>query len=101
MSLRHCHQTFLRLPAVTILGVNWPFSVGCHWAATFGSTVSRSLKPGQTFRPAQKGHPAPSLLLEVTVAFHAWPRGQSHQTFRLLLGETFSGLRAPFLSGCH
>ena len=39
--------------AVTISGVRAPFSVGCHWAATRGSTVARSLNPANAFRPVQ------------------------------------------------
>ena len=59
------------------------------------------VKAGPDLPPGAEGTPRPLPAPGVTVAFHAWPRGQSHQTFRLLLGETFSGLRAPFLSGCH
>lgn len=46
--LAHCHQTLRWLPAVTICGVKLPFKVGCHCAATVGSAVARSLKPGRT-----------------------------------------------------
>jgi len=55
----HCHQTFLRLPAVTIPGVRAPLRVGCHSAAIFGSAVARSLKPASTFLFVQYGQPLP------------------------------------------
>lgn len=55
----HSHQTFFRLPAVTISGVRLPFSVGCHSAAMRGSTVARSLKPASTFLFVQYGQPVP------------------------------------------
>lgn len=61
-----CHQTFFRLPVVTICGVSVPLSVGCHSAATRGSSVARSLKPGSTLRPEQYGQPLPVVREAIT-----------------------------------
>ena len=81
--MEHCHQTFLLLPGVTISGVSAPLSDGCHCAATPGQSVSKSLKPGRTFRPAQYGQPLPSERT-CTVVCHEWPFSHVHQTFFLL-----------------
>ena len=95
----HCHQTLLLLPGVTSLGVNLPFSTGCHSAARGGFTVCRQLS-SHTARPAQQGHPLPLFLLEI-VAFHSWPLPQIHQAFLSEFGVTSIGVNRPFLVGCH
>ncbi len=97
--LTHCHQTLLRLPGVTSLGVSLPFFTGCHSAAREGFRVSRQLS-SHTARPAQYGHPLPLFLLEI-VAFHSWPLPQIHQAFLSEFGVTSSGVKRPFFVGCH
>ena len=48
----------------------------------------------------QNGQPVPRVL-SFTTAFHSCPRLHLHQTFLLLPGVTWSGVKSPFLVGCH
>ena len=52
------HHTNLLLPAVILLGVNFPFFTGCHSCASSGYSVLRSLYLGHTFCPIKYGHPS-------------------------------------------
>ena len=54
----------------------------------------------QCFTLAQKGHPLPRSLLSI-VASHSCPHSPNHQTFFPECGLTISGVRVPFLVGCH
>ena len=47
------HQTFLVEYGRIISGVSLPFMVGCHFVATSGNFVARSLKPFSNFCPEQ------------------------------------------------
>mgnify|MGYP000163994202 CR=1 FL=1 len=49
------HHTFRWLPGSTSLGVSAPFLVGCHWAASSGHSVAKSVSPGHAMTPLQKG----------------------------------------------
>lgn len=75
--------------------------VGCHWAAISGYFVARSLKPGSTFLLAQYGQPPLRWVRVETTAWYSCPLSQIHQTLRLLAGAIWSGVRVPFLLGCH
>ena len=78
------HHTFRWLPGSTSLGVSAPFLVGCHWAASSGHSVAKSVSPGHAMTPLQKGQPVWLLVLLVTSACHSWPFPQRHHTFFLL-----------------
>src|SRR5689334_6801061 len=99
--MEHCHQALLLLPGRTSSGVRCPFFVGCHPAASFGCSA-RSDVAWVTFFPAQMGQPLPLVRL-TTVASHSWDGSTEHchQAFLLLPGTTSSGVKPPFLLGCH
>ena len=97
----HCHHTRLLLPAVTMSGVNAPFSVGCHSAASSGESVARSFSPASTVRPAQTGHRQFALVRVETEVCQACPLPHCHQTRFSEPANTCSGVSAPFFVGCH
>lgn len=49
------HHTFRWLPGSTSLGVSAPFLVGCHWAASSGHSVAKSVSPGPRHDAPAKG----------------------------------------------
>ena len=98
--LSQTHQTLRRVPGTTSAGVRSPFLVGCHWRASSGLLVARSLTPRRSARLLQTGQPAPETRLLIW-ARHSWPWGHCHQTRRWLPGSTSDGVRSPFLVGCH
>ena len=53
------HQYFLGVPAVTSVGLVFPFFLGCHSRATAGATAAREFVE-EARCPAQNGHPAPT-----------------------------------------
>ena len=85
--------------ARTWSGVRLPFFVGCHWAAISACREANELVT-ETFWPAQHGQPWPLVRL-LSEASHSWsgPSGHIHQTF--LRTTTCSGVKPPFLVGCH
>ena len=87
-------------PALTSLG-DLALSVGCHWLASSGCVVARSLRPGTMRRFAQIGQPTPPERLPIA-ACHSWrgSTGQSHQALSFEPGDTSDGDRV-FFDGCH
>lgn len=64
------------------------------------NVVARSLKPGKSFTPAQKGQPVP-LARPLIAVSHSCPRKSIHQTFLPDFPAIWLGRRSPFLVGCH
>jgi hypothetical protein len=58
----HFHHTFLLLPGLTLSGVRLPFLDECHSATSSGNNDAKELLI-ETFCPAQKGQPLPSVRL--------------------------------------
>ncbi len=100
----HCHQAFVPDPATTKVGEMPPFLVGCHWAAMSGNNAARELVT-DACSPLQNGQP---LLVDgfvrlFGVVCHSWsgPLEHFHQTMVTDPAVTLSGVRSPFLVGCH
>ena len=97
----HSHQAFLCEPCCTSLDVRLPFKTGCHWSATSGYVRDKRLRSVTTL-PAQAGHPLPALVRLDITASHECPHfGHNHQAFLFEPPCTLSGVRLPFLVGCH
>src|SRR5262249_5537005 len=98
----HFHQTSLLEPNTTMSGVGSPFFVGCHSAAISGKRETRELV-AEGFFPAQYGQPLRPLVRLAGVACHWWSGllWHFHQTFFCDRAATRSGVRSPFLAGCH
>jgi len=75
--------------------------VGCHWAATFGNWVARSLTPATVVRPEQTGQPDPAYIRLWTFASHSCPCSQRHHTLSPQPPLTWLGVRVSFFVGCH
>ena len=90
------------LPDVTLEGTRFPFLVRCHSLDNSGNMVENELVT-ETSYPAQKGHPAPCLVLVEIPEVHSWsgPFSHFHQYPFLLNATTLSGLASAFLVGCH
>ena len=97
----HCHQTFFPDVRATLSGVMPPFLVGCHSVATSGKSEAKEFVT-ETLLPSQKGHPFPAVR-SWTFPRHSWsgPSGHNHQACLSDPKETWSGVKLPFLVGCH
>ena len=102
--LGHCHQAFLLDPKVICSGVSKPLLMGCHSPANSGLFDINALVT-ETFLPAQNGHPVSlrgAALLAIAPC-HSWsePASHFHQTLVLDPDAYLSGVKSPFLVGCH
>ncbi len=103
---RHCHQSFLPVPATTSSGARSPFFVGCHSAPSCGCAAT--LLVTEARMPAQNGQPRrpwarlafPRTSGEVC---HSWsgPSAQRHHTGSGDPPRIWSGVRPPLRVGCH
>gem|GEM_PF-7002693 len=75
------HQTFLPVLGVTSSGVNSPFLVGCHCAATFGNFILR-LYSGESRRDISNINHYSSLIF---IILPIWvPRGMSLRVYGII-----------------
>jgi len=95
------HQTLLFAPAVTSVGFNESFLVGCHCCASDGFTACRSLNPTTIIRPRSAGQLESNRFRLRTAACHSCPSGHCHQTLLFVPAVTSVGFNESFLVGCH
>ena len=97
--LEHNHQTRWPDDFVTSSGFKFPFLLGCHSFAIWGNKNFK-LFSLLTLWPEQYGQLEPIVLSDTTFLY-SWPLEHNHQTFLPEPLVTSSGLRFPFLLGCH
>ena len=78
------HQAFLLLYGLKSEGSKLPFLVGCHWFASVGLSVARSLCPFQSARPEHAGQLVPFERLLGLACHSKLHTGQSHHTLWVL-----------------
>ena len=83
-------------------GARSPFFVGCHCSDNSGNNICKELVT-ETCLPSHARQPLPREVRLAMDASHSWSgaTGHSHQALNLVPKVKSSGVRSPFLVGCH